>query len=164
MPPDPSPPVPSPSAAGPQIARRHWMSVLARASADEIATLLAEFPALPEHVRLRGPEAGLVMLRGRAGGGGAAFNLGEMTVTRCTVRIADGHVGHAYVTGRDAGQAELAALLDAALQDPERHAALQEAVIAPLADRQRAAREAAARRAAATRVDFFTMATMRTDS
>jgi alpha-D-ribose 1-methylphosphonate 5-triphosphate synthase subunit PhnG len=104
------------------------------------------------------------MLRGRAGGGGAAFNLGEMTVTRCTVRVADGHVGHAYVAGRDARQAELAALLDAALQDPARHDALQAMVIAPLAARQRAARDGIARRAAATRVDFFTMATMRTDS
>jgi alpha-D-ribose 1-methylphosphonate 5-triphosphate synthase subunit PhnG len=140
------------------------MSVLARAGADEIAALLGGAPTLPEHVRLRGPEAGLVMLRGRAGGGGAAFNLGEMTVTRCTVRVADGHVGHAYVAGRDARQAELAALLDAALQDPARHDALQAMVIAPLAARQRAARDGIARRAAATRVDFFTMATMRTDS
>jgi len=148
----------------PQAARRHWMSVLARAGAGEIAALLAALPALPGHVRLRGPEAGLVMLRGRAGGGGAAFNLGEMTVMRCTVRLADGPVGHAYVTGRDAAQAELAALLDAALQDPARHDALQAAVIAPLAARQLAARDAAARRAAATKVNFFTMATMRTDS
>jgi alpha-D-ribose 1-methylphosphonate 5-triphosphate synthase subunit PhnG len=140
------------------------MSVLARAGSGEIAALLADAPALPGHVRLRGPEAGLVMLRGRAGGGGAAFNLGEMTVTRCTVRLAEGHVGHAYVAGRDAAQAELAALLDAALQDPARHDALEAAVIAPLAARQGAAREAAARRAAATKVDFFTMATMRTDS
>ena len=142
--------------------RQHWMSVLARAGTDEIAALLTNVPALPAHVRLRGPEAGLVMLRGRAGGAGAAFNLGEMTVTRCTVRIADGQVGHAYVAGRDAMQAELAALLDAALQDPARHDALQAAVIAPLAARQLAARDPAARRAAATRVEFFTMATMRT--
>ena len=36
-----------------------------------------------------------------AGGGGAAFNLGEMTVTRCTVRTETGFVGHAYVAGRE---------------------------------------------------------------
>jgi len=138
------------------------MSVLARAGAGEIAALLADAPALPAHVRLRGPEAGLVMLRGRAGGSGGPFNLGEMTVTRCTVRIDGGQVGHAYVTGRDGAQAELAAVLDAALQDPCRHDALAEAVIAKLAARQQAARDAIARRAAATRVEFFTMATMRT--
>jgi alpha-D-ribose 1-methylphosphonate 5-triphosphate synthase subunit PhnG len=85
-----------------------------------------------------------------------------MTVTRCTVSIPDGHVGHAYVAGRDFRQAELAALLDAMLQDPTREAELQVAIIGPLALRQRASREATARRAAATRVEFFTMATMRT--
>ena len=67
---------------------------------------------------LRGPEAGLVMVRGRAGGGGAPFNLGEMTATRCTVRTEAGFVGHAYVAGRNERQAELAALADALLQDP----------------------------------------------
>jgi hypothetical protein len=54
------------------LARKHWMSVLARASAEAIGDCLRDAPALPEHVTLRGPETGLVMLRGRAGGGGAA--------------------------------------------------------------------------------------------
>src|ERR1019366_7351081 len=98
--------------------RRHWMSVLARASAAELARCLAACPKLPGHVRLRGPETGLVMTRGRAGGGGAPFNLGEITVTRCTVRNAAGQVGHAYIAGRDARRAELAACVDAGLQDP----------------------------------------------
>lgn len=141
--------------------RQRWMAVLARAKADDIATLLAHLPALPGYRRLRGPEAGLVMLRGRAGGAGAAFNLGEMSVTRCTVRTDDGLTGHAYVTGRDGRQAELAALLDALLQDPARHDAVHGAVIAPLAEAQRRRQERDARKAAATRVDFFTMATMR---
>jgi alpha-D-ribose 1-methylphosphonate 5-triphosphate synthase subunit PhnG len=83
-----------------------------------------------------------------------------MTVTRCAVRLGDA-VGHAYVAGRDKRQAELAALADAALQDPARRAGLLAALIAPLAERQQAAREAEARRAAATKVEFFTMATMR---
>jgi alpha-D-ribose 1-methylphosphonate 5-triphosphate synthase subunit PhnG len=137
--------------------RRAWMAVLARAAAEDIAALL---PALPAHEWLRAPETGLVMVRGRAGGDGAPFNLGEMTVTRCAVRLGDA-VGHAYVAGRDKRQAELAALADAALQDPARRAGLLAALIAPLAERQQAAREAEARRAAATKVEFFTMATMR---
>ncbi len=73
---------------------------------------------------LRGPEAGLVMVRGRTGGGGAPFNLGEMTTTRCTVRTDAGFVGHAYVAGRDERLAEVAALADALLQDPERQAGI----------------------------------------
>lgn len=140
--------------------RRRWMAVLARATAEEISGLLGALPPLPVHERLRAPETGLVMVRGRAGGDGAAFNLGEMTVTRCAVRLGEA-VGHAYVAGRDKRQAELAALLDAALQDQTRRAALMEGVIAPLAARQQAAREAEARKAAATRVDFLAMQTTR---
>jgi len=137
------------------------MAVLARAGGEAIRAHLADTTPLPPHTRLRGPETGLVMLRGRAGGDGAAFNLSEMTVTRCSVSLPCGTVGHAYVAGRDHQQAELAALLDAALQDPALRPALMEAVIAPLAAAQADADEAEARKAAATRVQFFTMATMR---
>lgn len=141
--------------------RRRWMSVLARAGAEETGRLVAACAPLPAHTRLRGPEAGLVMVRGRTGGGGAAFNLGEMTVTRCSVRTADGRIGHAYLAGRDAAQAELAALLDAVLQDPARRPEIEAAVIAPLAAAQAQASAATARKAAATQVQFFTMANMR---
>ncbi len=143
-----------------QTERQRWMSVLARAERAAIEACLAEAAPLPPHTRLRGPEVGLVMLRGRAGGGGAAFNLGEMTVTRCTVR-AEGVVGHATIAGRDTAKAELAARLDAALQTPTHAEALHRAVIAPLAAREAERRAALAARAAATRVDFFTLATMR---
>jgi len=143
--------------------RRHWMSVLARASVFDIERHLAACPKLPEHLRLRGPETGLVMTRGRAGGGGAAFNLGEITVTRCTVRNAGGQVGHAYIAGRDARRAELAACVDAGMQDPTLCDALRREVIEPLSAAQAAARQDKARRAAVTRVQFFTMATMRGD-
>lgn len=143
-------------------ARKVWMGVLARAGAEQIASCLATVAALPAHTRLRGPETGLAMVRGRAGGGGAAFNLGEMTVTRCTVRDPAGRIGHAVVAGRDVRQAELAAALDAALQDPALHDTLQRAVLTPLHAAQRAARDTASAEAAATRVEFFTMATMRT--
>ena len=142
-------------------ARRRWMAVLARASAADIAACMGALPAPPRHVRLRGPETGLVMVRGRAGGDGAPFNLGEMTVTRCAVRLADGRVGHAYCAGRDARQAELAALVDALLLDADGRGAVEAAVIAPLARAQAARRETEARRAAATRVQFFTMTQMR---
>ena len=152
---------PLPPAATEQEARRRWMGVLARASGEAIAALLAPLPPLPPHRRLRGPETGLVMVRGRQGGDGAPFNLGEMTVTRCSVALEDGRVGHAYVAGRDARQAELAALLDAALQDPARRPALLRAVIAALAEAEARRRAERAARAAATRVEFLTMATMR---
>lgn len=146
--------------ASPHAARQKWMSILARASAEALAARLASLPPLPAGETLRAPETGLVMVRGRAGGDGDAFNLGEMTVTRCAIRLG-GHIGHAYVAGRDHKKARLAALLDAALQDTELHDAYMRAVVEPLAAAQQEARAAEARKAAATRVDFFTMATMR---
>ena len=146
-------------ADNPPTERQRWMGVLARATSDELAQATAGCD-LPCYTRLRGPELGLAMVRGRTGGGGAPFNMGEMTVSRCTVRTQAGLTGHAYVAGRDLRQAELAALLDAALQDPAQ-AGLLDTVIAPLARRQAEQRETVAAKAAATRVQFFTMATMR---
>ncbi|WP_267898239.1 phosphonate C-P lyase system protein PhnG [Teichococcus wenyumeiae] len=142
-------------------ARRRWMGLLARSSHNAIRARLNDAPPLPPHSRLRGPETGLVMLRGRAGGDGSAFNLSEMTVTRCAVTLEDGTVGHAYVAGRDRQQAELAAVLDAALQNAALRPALMGAVVEPLAAQEAEHRAREARKAAATRVQFFTMANMR---
>ena len=143
-----------------QTQRQHWMAVLARA--DEASLASASDGLLPRYRVVRGPEAGLIMLRGRAGGSGAAFNAGEATVVRCTVCSDAGHVGHAYCLGRDMRRAEIAAAIDAGVQDPERHAELHAKIIEPLAEAQEASRALLARRAAATQVQFFTMATMRT--
>jgi alpha-D-ribose 1-methylphosphonate 5-triphosphate synthase subunit PhnG len=116
---------------------------------------------VPEYQVLRGPEAGLVMVRGRTGGGGAPFNLGEMTTTRCSVRTDAGFVGHAYVAGRNERVAELAAVADAMLQDPAYRERLLSEVIDRLARSQQAKRDATAAKAAATRVQFFAMRNMR---
>lgn len=162
------PPMGDPGSGDPGIgdpaiaARQEWMAVLARADAGALTAQLAKWGDLPAYTRLRGPEAGLVMVRGRTGGGGAPFNLGEMTVTRCSVRLMQGTVGHAYVAGRDDRQAELAAVVDALMQDPDRAPELRSLVIAPLMEAQRQRRTDVAEKAAATRVQFFSMRTMRT--
>ena len=96
------------------------------------------------------------MVRGRAGGTGAPFNLGEMTVTRCALRLTDGRTGHAYIPGRDRIHAEAAALCDALLQGAEAER-VQSEIIEPLAAAADTARRAEASRAEATKVDFFTM-------
>ena len=145
-------------AVQPPTRRQHWLSVLARASGQELAALAGP---LPPYTRLRGPESGLVMVRGRTGGSGNPFNLGEAAVARCTIRTGAGTVGHAYCLGRDLRQAELAAVLDALLQDPVSGPAMEAQVIAPLATAQAERRAQLARRAAATQVQFFTLATMR---
>ena len=145
----------------PEMTRPDWMAILARASAEELQGLLAPLAPLPAHRVIRGPEIGLTMLRGRAGGDGAAFNLGEATITRCSVSIEGGTLGHCWRLGRDRRAAELAALLDACLQRPEWQEMLLAEVVAPLRERQQAAAALTARRAAATEVRFATLATMR---
>ena len=138
-------------------ARARWMAALAQAGPAAVEAAWARLPARPIYRMLRPPETGLVMVRGRAGGTGAAFNLGEMTVTRCSVELPGGRVGHAYVAGRDLRHAETAAVLDAMLQDPEERAALEALVVAPLLAAREARERAARERAGATRVEFFTM-------
>lgn len=137
-------------------ARQAWMGLLAKAPADELSALWAAFGAVPDHRVLRAPEIGGVMVRGRAGAIGAAFNLGEMTVTRCSIALEDGTVGHAYVQGRNKSKATQAALVDALMQTPEA-AAVAQAVLAPLRKAAEDRKATRAAKAAATKVDFFTM-------
>ena len=131
--------------------RASAMGLLARADATRLEAL---FPELPAHALLRGPEAGAVMVRGRQGGTGAPFNLGEMSVTRCSVQLATGEVGHAHVQGCDKAHARRAAVIDALLQGGT---ALQATVLAPLAEAEASRRKARAAKAGATKVEFFTM-------
>lgn len=135
------------------LARKSWMATLAKASPARLAAL---FPEVPPHTVLRQPEIGAVMVRGRVGATGAAFNLGEMTITRTSIRMATGDVGHAWVQGRDKGHALRAAAVDALMQT-DQAPALRASVLQPLEDAARAARDGRAQKAAATKVDFFTM-------
>ena len=134
-------------------ARKDWMSVLAKAAPARLEALL---PDLPDHALLRSPETGAVMVQGRVGGTGEPFNLGEMTVTRCSVRLGCGTVGHAWVQGRDKGHARRAAVADALLQTAAA-GDIRARVLDPLAAEAEAARATRAGKAAATRVEFFTM-------
>ena len=102
----------------------------------------------------------MAMLRGRMGGAGDAFNLGEMTIARCSIRDAAGRIGHGYAAGRDLAKVELIARLDAALQEEALRPLYAAAVLDPLAVAQDAARAATEARAVATEVKFFTLATM----
>lgn len=133
--------------------RKVWMGLLARAKPARLTTLL---PDLPPHDLLRGPEVGAVMVQGRIGGTGQPFNLGEMTVTRCTVRIASGEVGHAHVQGRDKAHATRAAVLDALMQT-DSATQLRTTVLTPLTTEETASRTLRASKAAATKVEFFTL-------
>ena len=133
--------------------RKAWMGQLAKAPPAALAALWDE--AVPHEV-LRPPEVGAVMVQGRMGGTGAPFNLGEMTVTRCSLRLPSGEVGHATVQGRDKDHARRAALLDALMQGP-RGPEVRARVLAPLAQARAEAAGSRAAQAAATRVEFFTL-------
>ena len=137
--------------------RRGWQAVLAQADTAALEAAWAALPDRPTVERLRPAECGLAMVRGRMGGTGRRFNLGEMTVSRCSVRIPGGAVGHGYVAGRDRRKAELVAAFDALLQDEARRPALARDVLGPLAAARAEAVAAQGRRTAATRVEFFTL-------
>lgn len=141
-----------------QAARQRWMSVLARSSAEELQSCRERLSCDRSWSLLRKPETGLVMVRARAGGQGKQFNLGEATMTRCSVRLDSGEIGHAYITGRDKRHAELAAFFDAVAQDPAQVTQVEEVVIGPIAERLRDEKQARAAKVAATKVDFFTLA------
>ncbi len=133
------------------------MGLLARAALDDLEQGIAALAHAP-HEWLRRPETGLFMLRGRIGGTGDRFNLGEVTVTRCALRLATGETGVAYVRGRSHRHAELAALADALLQSPLHREAVQRTLIAPLERSTESARMHMHQQAQSTRVEFFTVA------
>jgi alpha-D-ribose 1-methylphosphonate 5-triphosphate synthase subunit PhnG len=136
--------------------RKAAMTVLAHSDAAAIAELLGSI-VVPAHEALREPENGLVMVRGRIGGDGAPFNLGEATVSRAAVRLASGEVGFGYTLGRDLEKARMIALCDAMVQSHELADAVETNVLTPLRSAMLGRRERKSAEAAATRVDFYTM-------
>lgn len=143
--------------------RAQWMALLARAPIGLLETALQDDASRPARW-LRAPETGLMMVQGRAGGTGERFNLGEVTVTRCALRVQttsqadDAIVGVAYVLGRSHRHVQLAALADALLQDPARQPALQVQLLEPIRSHLRRSQAIRQARAASTKVDFFTVA------
>ncbi|MHB1103795.1 MAG: phosphonate C-P lyase system protein PhnG [Devosia sp.] len=131
------------------------LATLNAASAEDLKRHWTQWDAKPAYQLVRGPETGLVMVRGRTGGGGAPFNLGEATVTRATARLGTGEIGHAYCLGRDGQKAEIIAVFDALWQrDSE---LIETGVLAPLRAAAVAADQKCREETAATKVDFFTM-------
>lgn len=135
--------------------RQRWIGVLARAVGDELNRHESALRDA-EYQLIRAPEIGMTLVRGRMGGTGAPFNVGEMTVTRCVVRLADGRTGYSYLAGRDKPRAELAALADAHLQGPQQTHWLN-TLIEPLAQAQALRRAEQDAATAASKVEFFTL-------
>jgi alpha-D-ribose 1-methylphosphonate 5-triphosphate synthase subunit PhnG len=137
--------------------RKAVLALLARATRPELADPLGRnWPDIV--VRdLRKPEIGLAMLRGRMGGDGAPFNLGEATVTRAVVELAGGQRGHGQRLGRDATVARLSAIVDALWQDEAERPRIERDILTPIRARLASMTTRTRSETAATRVDFFTM-------
>lgn len=144
-----------------QTPRQRLMAACAVADTAELTNIIDAFQALVDTntiVDVRPPELGLVMLRGRMGGDGAAFNVGEATVARAVVRLKTGAVGYAYQLGRSKERARLAAIVDAIGQSsPNAMAQLQSSFVEPVMQRAATQSQSAQAEADATRVNFFTM-------
>lgn len=139
-----------------QAQRKAAMAVLAHSAACDIACHLDAI-GLPAHENLRKAESGLVMVRGRIGGDGAPFNLGEATISRAAVRLATGEIGFGYTLGRDHEKARMIALCDALVQSDEFAGLVEAKVLAPLRAAMELRRNRRAAETAATRVDFYTL-------
>ena len=143
-------------------ARREWLRVLALSDVDHLRETWSKLPGeLPTRF-LRAPEIGLAMVRGRAGGAGDPFNLGEMSVTRCVVVGTDRANGErldgvGVVAGRDKEKAELVAKLDAAFQDSATPEDIRQRLIADLEHAHTSAKATKSAKTAATKVEFFTI-------
>src|SRR5262245_33473634 len=137
--------------------RSAWIGTLARAPLAVLEHWAAARGSL-SFTWLRRPETGLVMVRARAGGAGDKFNLGEMAVTRCALRLDAGAVGVAYVRGRSPRRAELAALADALLQTVEAREDVKRTLLEPLRGRLDTEAARARRVAQSTKVEFFALA------
>ncbi|MDR0355359.1 MAG: phosphonate C-P lyase system protein PhnG [Deltaproteobacteria bacterium] len=136
-------------------ARRRRMAAFTLAPLNSLAEGLSRICPRPDHVFLRRPETGLVMVRGRLGNVGQAFNLGEMLVTRCTIQY-QSRLGHGWSPGRTARQAELVALGDALGQCPEHAEAIDRLTeeLEEVKRHQDAVRQAEIQK---TRVQFFAL-------
>ena len=145
------------AAGGDMAGRQRRLSVLAKAPAADLMACWKRTGIDPVVELLRGPESGLVALRGRIGGGGQPFHVGEVSATRVTVRIGSGEVGHAMISGRDARKAQLVAVIDALAQDPAHAGLIERDIVAPLEQGLAEADAKLRGETAATRVNFFTM-------
>ncbi|MDP9569558.1 UNVERIFIED_ORG: alpha-D-ribose 1-methylphosphonate 5-triphosphate synthase subunit PhnG [Agrobacterium larrymoorei] len=140
-----------------QEARKRAAGLLARATVEELLNCWSALDTKPQVEKVRGPETGLVMVRGKIGGGGSPFNLGEATVTRATVKLASGTIGHAHALGTSRKQAWYAAIADALWQEETTRPLVEREVLSVVASRLEKRKTSAIQQTAATRVDFFTM-------
>nr|WP_320193242.1 phosphonate C-P lyase system protein PhnG [uncultured Desulfobacter sp.] len=102
------------------------------------------------------PETGMIMMQARQDGAGPRFNLGEVTVSRCILKL-DGVMGYAMVMGCNLQHAKLAALFDAMFQMPNTGDSLRKNLVPELRRMKKERRDKEAWDVRSSKVEFFTM-------
>ena len=87
---------------------------------------------------------------------GNKFNIGEVTITRCSLKLDCGTIGHSYVQGRSKKKAEISALCDALMQTKLAEK-INKKIIKPLEKIKIDKKNKILSKAEATKVDFFTL-------
>ncbi|MFL2818828.1 MAG: phosphonate C-P lyase system protein PhnG [Candidatus Puniceispirillales bacterium] len=136
--------------------RKSWMSLLATSNQSDLLNLWEQKKIKVNYVWLRTPEIGSIMAQGRMGVTGDKFNIGEVTITRCSLKLNCGTIGHSYVQGRSKKKAEISALCDALMQT-KMSKEINKNIIIPLGKIKKDNKDKILSKAEATKVDFFTL-------
>ena len=136
--------------------RKFWMSLLATSNQSDLLNLWEQKKIKVNYVWLRTPEIGSIMAQGRMGVTGDKFNIGEVTITRCSLKLNCGTIGHSYVQGRSKKKAEISALCDALMQT-KMSKEINKNIIIPLGKIKKDNKRKILSKAEATKVDFFTL-------
>ena len=136
--------------------RKFWMSLLATSNQSDLLNLWEQKKIKVNYVWLRTPEIGSIMAQGRMGVTGDKFNIGEVTITRCSLKLNCGTIGHSYVQGRSKKKAEISALCDALMQT-KMSKEINKNIIIPLEKIKKDNKDKILSKAEATKVDFFTL-------
>ncbi|MBD1574147.1 phosphonate C-P lyase system protein PhnG [Vibrio sp. S17_S38] len=137
--------------------RQYWMSVLATTDFERLSDLWQAQSFTPDYQLIRAPEIGLAQVQARMGGTGNRFNVGDITVTRCVVKLANGDLGYSYLSGRNKAHAELAAVIDALMQSQTYQHELMLSLIEPLQTLRDQKHQQRQQQVASSKVDFFTL-------
>ena len=136
--------------------RKFWMSLLATSNQSDLLNLWEQKKIRVNYIWLRTPEIGSIMAQGRMGVTGDKFNIGEVTITRCSLKLNCGTIGHSYVQGRSKKKAEISALCDALMQT-KMSKEINKNIIIPLEKIKKDNKDKILSKAEATKVDFFTL-------
>ena len=138
------------------VKRKSWMSLLATSNQSDLLNLWEQKKIRVNYIWLRTPEIGSIMAQGRMGVTGDKFNIGEVTITRCSLKLNCGTIGHSYVQGRSKKKAEISALCDALMQT-KMSKEINKNIIIPLEKIKKDNKDKILSKAEATKVDFFTL-------